>query len=220
MQNVLICLDLCLRPGPAHPSLQKISSFAKKTKTKNWEISLIILNICVASWERPGLLEGVMSTQESLMIHVLGLCSTCAWLLPLSWWFCLCAAWGSAASSTYAPHLTIRSDEALERKHKFCLFLPLQHHRNGSSSRFLLCYIALKLCVTLIHISEVLFVSNQTSAPRFWTLFHQMRLLFSHVGICKREEGRHKARHSLQSWIKSFDSCFLMAQEIWENSPS
>lgn len=49
----------------------------KKKKKTNPEISIIILNVSLASWERPGLLEGVMSTQESLMIHVLALCSKC-----------------------------------------------------------------------------------------------------------------------------------------------
>lgn len=40
------------------------------------EISVIFLYVRLASWERRGLLEGVMSSQESLMIHVSALCST------------------------------------------------------------------------------------------------------------------------------------------------
>lgn len=48
----------------------------RKKKKRRHEISVIFLNVCLASWEHCGLLEGVMSSQESLMIHVSALCST------------------------------------------------------------------------------------------------------------------------------------------------
>lgn len=61
----------CFNLAQDHPFLEnEIDSIGKEL-----EIRVIFLNLFLASWKRPGLLEGVMSSQESLMIHVLTLCS-------------------------------------------------------------------------------------------------------------------------------------------------
>lgn len=63
-------VTLSARPRPIR--------FYRKGNRFHWQklgIRVIFLNLFLASLKRPGLLEGVMSSQESLMIHVLALCS-------------------------------------------------------------------------------------------------------------------------------------------------
>lgn len=68
----------CSESSPGHGLmlLDEMKTREEGLKKKKREISVIFLNVCLASWERRGLLEGVMSSQESLMIHVSALCST------------------------------------------------------------------------------------------------------------------------------------------------
>lgn len=77
--NDWIYIANCLKLAQDHRFRGKRDRFhrrQKKRKKKKREISVIFLNVSPASWEHPGLLEGVMSSQESLMIHVSALCST------------------------------------------------------------------------------------------------------------------------------------------------
>lgn len=101
----------CFNQGQDHPFLGKeIDSIGKKP-----EIGVIFLNLFLASWKRPGLFEGVMSSQESLMIHVPALCSKykmclTAASLHIQWEagqliFCILAAWGTAATSSFKVYL-------------------------------------------------------------------------------------------------------------------
>lgn len=174
--NDLIRVDPCLKRAQNIHQCGRTFLCKKKKKKTPQEMCLIILNVSLASGERPGLLEGVMSTRESSMIHVLGLLLlarlTAASLLTFSQNVRRTRDQALPAARLLpplAPHLTGRG-EAVSRKQKFCLFPPETSPAEGSG--------ALKaLCVLRIQISEV--KSDSVSGNCFFD--SATRLLLSHA---------------------------------------